>query len=321
MSNTFTIMDLINLYQVKTIDVINSDSNNISFINNNVEKIYVINLINNTTRRNYINVLMNKYGINFTFIIVDKIKESINKYFNKEDIITKSEFGCLLSHLWCLNDIKTNKYKNAIIFEDDIIFHKDFINLFKNIYSIKYDFLILGACDFNFVSIHQYKVKNNLYVINEKANKVYGAHANYYSQKGATIMLDLHIKDNKLCFFDKNYKKMFQIFKNTAFICYPNLVVSDISTTNLHHNYPFFSIAENNYFKKCFIDFNFTDYRYICLSILENKYPIENKDTFESYINKILYRHFFNQDKINKIKKRLDMSFFTINDIKNIMFN
>lgn len=322
MTNTFTLMDLINSYNVKIINVENSLTN-LSFINTAVEKVYVINLINNTIRRNYMNVLMNKYGINFTFIIVDKINEKINKIINNKNIITKSELGCLLSHLWCLNDIKKNKYKNAIIFEDDIIFHKDFINLFKNVFSIKHDFLLLGACDFNFTSIHQFNVQNNLYVINENAKKVYGAHANYYSYKAASEMLDMHININnsesEICFFDKNYSKMFQIFKNSAFICYPNLVVSDISTTNLHHRYPFFSIAENNYFHKCFVDFNFSDYRYICLSLLDKKYPIEKKDTFESYINKILYLHFFNQDKINKIKNRLEMSFFTINDLKMMM--
>jgi GR25 family glycosyltransferase involved in LPS biosynthesis len=317
-------MDSINSYNVKIINVDNSLTN-LSFINTAVEKVYVINLINNTIRRNYINVLMNKFGINFTFIIVDKINEKINKIINNKNIITKAELGCLLSHLWCLNDIKKNKYKNAIIFEDDIIFHKDFINLFKNVFSIKHDFLLLGACDFSFASIHQFNVHNNLYVINENAKKVYGAHANYYSYKAASEMLDMHINNNnnnnesQLYFFDKNYSKMFQIFKNSAFICYPNLVVSDISTTNLHHYYPFFSIAENNYFHKCFVDFKFSDYRYICLSLLDKKYPIEKKDTFESYINKILYFHFFNQDKINKIKNRLEMSFFTINDLKMMM--
>jgi GR25 family glycosyltransferase involved in LPS biosynthesis len=312
------IKDILNNYNIKKFDIINST--NKCFLNNKVKKIYVINLKTNITRRRYIKVLMNKYNINYSLIIVNKISKDINLLLNPIEYISKEELGCLLSHLWCLNDIIINKYENAIIFEDDIIFHKNFEHLFSNLFSNRYNFILLGACDFSFASTNKYNIKNNMYRIADNSKKIYGAHANYYSLEAAKIMFYLHIHQKNLSFFDKYYKNMFDYFPDSAYICYPNLVVSDISTTSLHHKYPFFSIEEQNYYNKCFIKFNFNDYHFIYLSLLnKNKnIKIENNDTYEIYITKILYSYFYSRDNINIIKNRLDFSFFTIEDIKMI---
>jgi GR25 family glycosyltransferase involved in LPS biosynthesis len=229
--------------------------------------------------------------------------------------------GCLLSHLWCLTNIINNKFKNAIIFEDDVIFHKNFLNMFSSIYSENLDLLLLGACDFNFESVHQYLVKNNKYTIDENSKKVYGSHANYYSLKGAKKMLNLHLNNPIISFFDKLYPQLFEYFNKfqSSFICYPNLVISDISTSNLNHNYSYFSISETNYYKKCFVNINFKDYHYFNLCLLEKKYEINPNETIESYINRILYSLFYNQEKIDIIKNRLSFNFFSCEDLKYIM--
>ena len=69
---------------------------------------------------------MKKYNLSFTLIIVDKIDDFLFETFNRNGSLTRGEIGCCLSHLWCLQNVIVNKYENAIIFEDDIIFHKDF---------------------------------------------------------------------------------------------------------------------------------------------------------------------------------------------------
>lgn len=306
-------------YKVNKYNIINSKKE--TFINTNIKKIYVINLRNNVIRRNYIYVLMKKLCINYTFIIVDKIDDKLNKDLNYNDIITKSELGCLLSHLWCLNDIIINNYENAIIFEDDIIFHKNFMTLFENILFSKYNFLLLGACDFSFSSINHLNVHNNLYEINKLATHVYGAHANYYSLEGAKKIFDLHTQPKQITFFDNVYQEMFTYFQKSAFICYPNLVVADISNSNLNHVYPFFSIAEKNYYNKCFINFNFNDYYFIYLCFLDKKYLMLEKDTYKSYMNRILYYYFHNKENVDNIIKRLDLTFFNETDLKTIIFN
>lgn len=260
---------------------------------------------------------MKKYKINFTFVTVQKIDNQTYQAINKNDNLTIEESGCLISHLWCLNNIIRQKYKNAIIFEDDIVFHKQFHRLFKQLYRECYDFLILGACDFSFSSIHHKKVINNLYVPDKLSKNVYGAHANYYSLEGAKKMFEL--KTRYPSFVDSDYHSMFQCFIDTSYICYPNLVVSDISTSNLSHTYPFFSVYEANYYNKCFINFNFNEYNFIYLDLISQHHrtvKILENDTFESYLMRLMYYTFYNKTKELVIKNRIAMNFFTINEIK-----
>ena len=60
------LIDAIKKYKVKIINIINDSKN--QNINENVKKIFVINLIEDDIKRNYIITLMKKYNINFTFI-------------------------------------------------------------------------------------------------------------------------------------------------------------------------------------------------------------------------------------------------------------
>uniref|UniRef100_A0A6C0E1Y9 Glycosyl transferase family 25 domain-containing protein n=1 Tax=viral metagenome TaxID=1070528 RepID=A0A6C0E1Y9_9ZZZZ len=310
-----SIINRIDNYAVNTVDIINTKTP--LFINRALDKIFVINLEKDKLRKNYICILMKKYKINFTLITVQKINNQTYQTINKDDNLTMAECGCLMSHLWCLQKIIKENYKNAIIFEDDIILHKNFHRLFKELYRENYNFLILGACDFSFSSINHKEVNNGLYVPNKHSTNVYGAHANYYSLEGAKKMFE--IKTRFPSFVDSDYHSMFQWFTDTSFICYPNLVVSDISTSNLSHTYPFFSVYETNYYNKCFINFDFNEYNFIYLDIIgqQNKnVNILDSDTFETYMMKLIYCTFYNKTKELVIKNRIAMNFYTINDIK-----
>ena len=313
------IQKIIHNYKVKLFCFINDTNEYKNSINYHVKNIYVINLKTNKLRRDYVVVLMKKLNINFKLVVVESINDDIYECLNIKKDMSRSEIGCMLSHLWCLNNIIQNNYTNSIIFEDDIVFHKNFTELFNQIYNPNINFLILGACDFSFSKLHKNKIINNLYTIDKDAVNVYGSHANYYSLKGATIMFNY--KCSNISFFDKGYFNIFKEMKNTAFICYPNLVVSDISTTNINHEYPFFSIAEDNYYNKCFINFNFNDYQFIYLDILLKsiRIPIEETDDYQSYMDKIIYNYFHNNELSKKIKKRLVWDFFTIDDLKLIL--
>ena len=305
---------IINNYKIKNIFFKNEINNN--SINYKINKIFVINLIDNNIRRNYIICLMKKYKINFNLIIVERVSNEVCEIVDINKNISKEEVGCALSHLWCLNKIIKKNYNNAIIFEDDIVLHKDFINRFSEMYNYKhYDFLQLGACDFDFKLINVSGVKNNLYRPQLKSTKTYGAHANYYSINGAKYMYNQLISN--FTFFDKNYHHIFNHFKDTSYICYPNLVVSDISTTNLNHEYDLLSNVEQNYYLNCFDTFNFTDYNFIYLDlILKNKnYKLNENEKYEFYVSKILNNYFNTENERNEIKNRLVMDFFTIKDI------
>lgn len=377
------INNILNKYKVSIHEIENTKKPN--FINTKIKKIFVINLADNIIRRNYILTLMKKYSINFSLIVVNRITKKTRDFFGNKNI-TKEELGCTLSHMWCLREIINKKYENSIIFEDDIIFHKNFKEMFVNIFQNNYDFLLLGACDFSFKTLNKdlllvnntkekkvtIQIENddtsettsvlthegsedehededeeeiqsfasgktvihpkihqsnnepfikNMYRPHKNSIKVYGAHANYYSLEGAKMMYD--INSNNISFFDKFYMTMFKAFENTAFICYPNLIVSDISTTSLNHCYPFFSKAEELYYINCFDNFNFQDYNFIYLDIiLKNKgVEIRKNDTYKDYITRLIRYQFSSEKEREVLKNRHVFDFFTIRDLEKIRLN
>jgi GR25 family glycosyltransferase involved in LPS biosynthesis len=308
------IIDTIKNYKVKTINILN-DSN--SEINKKVKKIFVINLLEDNFKRNYIIALMKKYNLNYTLVIVDRISVNTHKLLCPKSLITRSELGCCLSHLWCLHQILTNKYENALIFEDDIILHKNFIQMFLKLHDPKYNFMLLGAHDFNFSDENYKNVKNGLYRPKTTGNKLYGAHANYYSIKGAKRMFEIRISE--ISFFDKEYMLMFDYYKDTSYICYPNLCVSNITDSTLNHKREILGELELQYYKKCFVNFNFKNYNFIYINLLIDTLDLTENDSYETFIDKCLYYKFHDFESINIVKKRLIMDFFTIKDVLNIM--
>ena len=351
-----TIIDAIKNYKVKIINIqnyttdninddieINNRINTINTINTIIKKIYVINLINDEIKRNYIITLMKKYNINFTLIVVEKISTDLyNSLRNADIFMSKSELGCCLSHLWCLSQIIVNNYENAIIFEDDIILHKNFENEFISIYNDctrnnnKLDFMLLGAHDYNFSKTNFNNVKNKLYRPQtqtqtqtqnqtqiQRQKTLYGAHANYYSITGAKAIFKL--RTTEISFFDNEYMLMFDHFYNSSYICYPNLVVTNVSISALNHNHELMSAREYEYYHKCFINFNFKEYNFIYINLLDKKILQETEtitDTnnkYETFIEKCLNHKISNLYNRYIIKTRMVMNFFDLHDIKMIL--
>jgi len=117
---------------------------------------------------------------------------------------------------------------------------------------------------------------------------------------------------------------MFLQFKNTSFICSPNLIVCELSTTNLHHTYPYFTNHEADFYQSCFEKFQFNDYQFIYLDIIYNalhlNIKLTDKDTYESAYHRFIDAFFNDEKKRNAIKKRVISGFFTINELKYIMY-
>jgi len=310
---------LLNAIKNYKVQMLNINNNADSKINKKVSEIYIINLEEDFAKRNYIIKLMQKYGINFKLIIVNRISLDVYRALCETQKITIGELGCCLSHMWCLYQILQNKHKNALIFEDDIILHKNFINKFLKIYikNKDIDFLLLGAHDYMFAKYNYKNVKNELYKPHKDSKQLYGAHANYYSYNGAKRMFYIRITDTS--FFDKEYMLMFNYLPN-SYICYPNLAVSNVSSSTLNHSKPFSTNVETDYYEKCFINFNFNEYNYIYINILDNTI-INLFVNYEAYIDKCLYNYFHDFDKIKEIKNRMVMDFFKIEDIKYILLN
>ena len=312
----YLLVDILKLYKVKLIHIKNVAT---SDLNERVKQIYVINMITDVRKRNYIIILMKKYGINFTLVLVDYVPNSIyNTIYNANKIrISKEELGCCLSHLWCLNQVIINKWKNAIIFEDDIILHKNFITRFNKIYDTNsnIDLLLLGAQDQSFSTINHKHINKGLYKPEKSCTQLYGAHANYYSLNGAQKQFD--IRTVSISFFDKEYGILFNHFQE-SYVCYPNLVVANITSSALNHTRPITEDLESEYYNRCFLNFNFNQYNFLYVNLLNNT-VITPTDTYKTFTENYLYEYFHDFYKIDIVKNRLVMNFFTLEDIKCIL--
>jgi GR25 family glycosyltransferase involved in LPS biosynthesis len=328
MENIQKIQNVIDTYDVKRKSFINDEPLSL-YINRAVEHIYVINLEKDRIRRNYVITIMKKKKINFELIIVSTINEDQYAIIGNNSI-TIGETGCYLSHMYCLNDAIKNNYKRIIIFEDDLVLCKKFHENFENIGDLgKFDILMLGAADFGFHKYCKKRVFNNLY---KPYAHILGTHAVLYSHQGVQEMYRLRI--NSPTYFDYKLEMFLNIFENSFYICFPNLVVSELSTTSLDHNFGVTDpVKENTYYKKCFSSaFNFHDYHFIYLLIFSNtnytKFNINR--SFKKNIEHIL-RHsrlkisikYISQIDIikEKIAERMCYDFFTSSDLQFIMFN
>lgn len=293
------------------------------FVNRYIEKIYIINLSNNPVRREYTKIIMKKMGINYTIIVVHKIHTNIHRYLidkNHKPHMSLGDLGTYLSHMWCLKDAIHNKYDKFIILEDDILFHKQFHTLFKQIVSEKeYDFLMLGASHFN-RGANYYKPKNQVYMpsFDVLGGNLLGAFAILYTNKSATFVYELRKKN--ITFFDYDLYTILKQFRKSSGICYPNLIAADISHSNLNHA---FSIIEHNYYKKCYDTFNFQDYHFTYINMFI-KYKFNKRKHLKTTRKKALIYillNFFNNngDLVKDHIKLLDWDLFSLNEINTLV--
>jgi GR25 family glycosyltransferase involved in LPS biosynthesis len=307
-------------YRFMNIKIINDPK--LSGINEIVKKIYVINLIEDIRKRNYITILLKKYKINYNLIIFDRIDK--NTYDTLIDIdknkISVSELGCCMSHMWCLFDMLKNNYENSIIFEDDIILSKSFTANFLSIFKKHpkvVDFLMLGAHDYFFSKTHFKNVKNGLYRPEQNCRNLYGAHANFYSRAGAQKMFT--IRATNLSFFDNEYNLLFDSLPN-SYICYPNLVIANVSESSINHEKYFFTENEIGYYNLCFHDIQLRDYNLLYTNLLDLSL-LKKTDTIQTFIYRCLRLKFNDDFRTSFIIKRFALDFFTMDDLKKILSN
>jgi GR25 family glycosyltransferase involved in LPS biosynthesis len=315
---------IFNNYKIFSKIYVNNDSSNINKINN--LEIYIINLRNNITRKKYIEIIMKKKNINYNLITVNfpKSTNEINELLKKKNI-KFNELGCLLSHLWCLNDYMTRNTNNyLLILEDDIVFHNDFHDLFNKIYNTiindNIDFLMLGASDMYFAKTNSKVVskEKNIYKPISKCHYLLGAHANIYNKNVAEFFFKFKI--NNCESFDYNYDVIFKNFN--AYICCPNLVCAELSTSNLNHYDSRNLKKKQDYYYLCFNNFNFNDYHFLflCFFTKLQNIVINDEDTVKDIIYKLLV-NFFNKNSqyIEYYKNKMDYNFYSKEDILYLM--
>jgi GR25 family glycosyltransferase involved in LPS biosynthesis len=305
-------------YNPTIITYINGDNND-NILNN--YPIFIINLKDNLERRNYVNHVMRIMKINYTLVIVDKIDPDIYDKIGKQNIKTDiNKLGCIVSHLFCIKLCIESNYNKFIIFEDDIIFHKRFNDLCKiDLLNTDFDMLMLGACDFNLnYNKHCIHKQFNDLSIYKPFREALGAHANIYDISFAKILYDFKM-NYPICEFDVDFKKFYKNYK--IYICIPNLVICELSTSNLNHNFGYNSIEYTKYIKKVFPqEFTYNDYNYITIDFIKyikNNYLINNNYTLEYIINEYVNLLNVNESIKHNLYENL-LNGYLIEDIKNM---
>lgn len=118
------------------------------------DKAYIINLDRREDRMENIENACRKINLKYErFSACDgenlnKYKEDIDKYFDKNHNLIPAQIGCALSHIKIWEKILENNYNNTLILEDDAIIPNNFwdqINLVINELPNYWEMLILGC--------------------------------------------------------------------------------------------------------------------------------------------------------------------------------
>jgi len=123
--------------------------NNLLHPNAFFDKIYCINLERRPDRWEKAKAKFDKLNIQVERFVASDGKDFEDLPSEKPNCFTnKFEYGCSMSHKRVVEDAKKNGYKRVLILEDDILIHKNFLNLFQKISKApNWDMLFFG-CNF-----------------------------------------------------------------------------------------------------------------------------------------------------------------------------
>ena len=217
--------------------IIRSNNKRVSFdINSFFDKIYILNLDHRADRLESMKIKLEKYKVfNYKrFSAINGRKKPFLDYWRntKRFFDTAGAFGVLMSVYFIIVDAIKNKYKQILILEDDVIFHKDFNNLFnRKIRSIPDDWklLFLGS------SMHKWRYEQRCKI-----------HHDYVIPKGSIpgafalgIDSECYIPIiNQLKKLDSAWdlaplKFINTIYHNKCFVMKPNIIIADTRDSDI----------------------------------------------------------------------------------------
>lgn len=213
---------------------------------NTLPPMYVITLRGDVFRRSHVSFLMARHHLSHTMVVVDRPCSPVPSPFQNT-----GEWGCYRSHLWCLSDAIGRGYETFIIFEDDILLHREFPARLQTVCNTMraqhLDMVMLGSCDFN--------LKHNLTRLDPNARMyrperaALGSHATMYT--GAFAADLVRLKQQTPRPYDEGFQELYD--SRRIAVCYPNLVICELTTTNIGHNFsPLVPRRYNSYLSRCF---------------------------------------------------------------------
>lgn len=235
--------EFIKIQSTKHIQNITYEKSKYSYIDINkfVDKIYLINLERRQDRFKKIYNKLSKFNIKFErFSAIDGSKigvrdEWIQLLENGSKISSPGAYGCLMSHLQIIKQAKQNKFSKILIFEDDIIFHKEFNNELRKINNVPHDasIIYLGASQFK--SANKNFINSSCY----KAFDTFGTFAYIIKDSMYDILIDIFEKkqydlDYLLCVIQKHF---------SCYVLWENIIIADLSYSDIRtekHTYETF---------------------------------------------------------------------------------
>jgi glycosyltransferase involved in cell wall biosynthesis len=110
--------------------------------------VYILNLVQDIDKKNRIEKLFGDIGVTVEFVeaVYGKSEPYLSEFKNKYSASLRSPgaYGYSLTMIKIFNDAIEKRYKKILVCDDDIIFHKDFLNKFdEGIRKIPFDWKVL----------------------------------------------------------------------------------------------------------------------------------------------------------------------------------
>ncbi|HPI87163.1 MAG TPA: glycosyltransferase [Bacteroidales bacterium] len=238
------------------------DENELSVINHIFDRIYVINLGRRLDRRVEMIMKLRKYCIKaeifeagngyskenseafaayYDLPLAAEGCHPLEKELKKKMIASPGSWGYLLTWKYLLNDAKSKGFARILVFDDDVLFHKDFEK--KTGESLKsipgnWKLLYLGATQ------HDWSVPYNVNYPDKVGEKDFGVHPFYYPVKtdgSFAVGVDCSVFDEILseiepmnCALDSGpLRAIQQRYPGQCFVVKPNLVVADVGQSDI----------------------------------------------------------------------------------------
>jgi len=167
--------------------------------------------------------------IAFTNILRSK-KKKTKKARDPAVIKNMPTMGCLISHLRILKNAQNAGYKRILIFEDDIIFAKDFLKRANKIYRLKnWDLLYLGSSQHSWKKINTKEAKRNGVYKSWMSTGTFAYAINSSAFEPLIKLLSgkKYPVDHYLTIFQS------QRYKSLCYTLYPHIVISDVTKSDI----------------------------------------------------------------------------------------
>jgi GR25 family glycosyltransferase involved in LPS biosynthesis len=205
--------------QSKSLPYVDFEQPDQNFVNKYFDKVYCINLAKREKKWESV-----KKRFDERDIIVDRFDAIDGKILLDQNGLTKNELGCISSHLTVIQDANNKGYNKILIFEDDVHFSNDFKTRIQLIKNLDWKLLYLGGSQYKWDGID---ISENFY----PSNNTLGTFA---------YAVDSEIYEDLISAFSKKTAPADALLasvqeknKGKCFTIYPNIVIADVTTSDI----------------------------------------------------------------------------------------